>query len=316
MLLCVFILSACSIKANKSHDYLSVIIENRTKKEIVANLETIVSNYGYSKFSETENGAVFETQPELDTRVAYLQYDMDYRYNAYSGYRNRRVKPPHYQLLFDFTQIKNGILVESTLEFLSWEHIHDENRNTVQGVEVQKILNELKFNSDVDSNNTRYGKYQTIEQLLKDKLSTQKTTNPRENNYIRKVVLSTADYNRQVRAFLFVREQIKNYCDFHGGIFKDDNDREFYSSNGLKIPNIFYDSFNEANNLQAFGKKRCLNEDGVKWRLVIKPKVIKAVKLSGDDAKNAELTKFKNPEMYLYIFMLENNLPSFMRPEG
>ncbi len=307
-------LVSCSTPSRKSNDYQSIIIEHRTKKEIVKDLAAIVSNYGYQLFSETATEVVFETQPDKNSEIAYARYDKNYRNNYYSGYRNRNIKLPRYQIVFDFTTVDNGVLVESKIAFISWQHLYDQNKNKKEGIEVQKILNELKYNSQVDSSNINYRKYRSIHHLLKYSISTHKIKSYRKKNYVRKVVLSAIDFNRQVKALLFVREQLKNYCFFNGGSFKEENDNRFYSSNGVKIPSVFYNGFNRANELRAFGIKSCVLESKVLWRLVIKPRVIKPRK-KPDDAKS-NVAKAKNPELYLYIQMLGNKLPSFMRKEG
>jgi len=312
----LFLLSSCASTVNSTSDYQSVTIDNRTRKEIVNDLTIIVKNYGYHLFSETETEAVFETQPDQGSIITYAQYDKDYRWNYYSGYRNRNIKLPHYQILFNFTQVNSSILVESKVDYKSWQHKDDQNQNAKEGVEVQKILNELKYNSQVDSNNTRYKKYQTVNQLLKYKIATHKIGNYKKKNYVRKIVLSTVDFNRQVKALLFVRDQLKNYCNYNSGIFEEQNDNLYYSSNGIVIPNIYYNGFNRANELKAFGIKSCESEEGTQWRLVIKPKIIDLKKEISDDKKGKKLTKFKNPEMYIYIFMLDNNLPTFMKKAG
>ncbi len=310
------LLASCSTPANKSNGYQSVVIENRTKKEIVNDLAKIVGNYGYSLFSESATEVVFETQPDKNSEIAYARYDKNYRNNYYPGYRNRNIKLPRFQILFEFSRIDNGTLVESKVAYISWQHMYDQNKNSQDGIEVQKILNELKVNSQVDSASVQFSKYRTVHQLLLYKISTHKIKSYRKKNYVRKVVLSTIDYNRQVNAIIFVRQQLKNYCNYSGGVFEDENDQRFYSSNGVKIPNVFFKSFNQANYLRAFGIKSCISEEGAMWRLMIKPRVIKPEKKSEDEKINKELTKFQNPELYLYIHMLEKKLPSYMRKEG
>ncbi|VAW99718.1 hypothetical protein MNBD_GAMMA22-2897 [hydrothermal vent metagenome] len=309
-----FFLISCSTASRNSSDYQSVVIEHRTKKEIVKDLAVIVGNYGYKLFSETASEVVFETQPDKNNEIAYAKYDKNYRNNYYSGYRNRNIKLPRYQIVFDFTTVDNGFLIESKIAFISWQHLYDQNKNKKEGVEVQKILNELKYNSRVDSSKINYRKYRTIHQFLKYTIRTHKIKSYRRKNYVRKVILSAIDYNRQVKALLFVREELKNYCNFSGGTFTDKNDNRFYSSNGVKIPNSFYNSFNRANELRAFGIKACVSVHGVLWRLVIKPRMIKPAKKPDSDAVNVAVSK--NPQLYLYIQMLANKLPSFMREKG
>jgi len=314
------LLTACSTAVNKSNNFQSVIIENRTKDEIVKDLTVIVGNYGYFKFSESPTEVVYETQPDTNSIVAYINYDRynkNYANNYYDGYRNRNLKLPHYQILFNFTSIGKGTLVESKVDYISWQHKDDQNKNNEQGVEVQKILNELKDNAQMDAANTEYNQYDSIQHLLKYNISNEISEEFEGKNYIRKVVLSTVDYNRQIKALLYVREQIKSYCTYNGGIFEDKKDNAFYSSNGIKIPNVFYNSFNRANALNAFGIKSCLSEEGVEWRLMIKPKVIKTLKSSDETIENdQEIAKFKNPELYLYIFILKNKMPTFMEEAG
>ena len=107
----------------------------------------------------------------------------------------------------------------------------------MEGIEVQKILNELKYNSKVDSDKTVFNKYRSIDHMLKYNISTHKVKSYKRKSYLRKVILSTVDFNRQVKALLYVRKQIEKYCDSVGGVFEDRNDSLFYSSSGIVIPN-------------------------------------------------------------------------------